>query len=166
MEKWYTILRILPIVAGAFLVLPLLEIPTFIKVGGMIGFLPTLLLIILTGMAGAYLLRQQGLATLSRFRGGLSSGQLPANEILEGMLVLVGGTLLILPGFLTDILGLLCLWPLTRQWIIKAFSQQTSRYVQKRAPQSTPYHFQYNSSQDSTPRTIEGEVIGRREDRR
>lgn len=105
---------IFPILAFLFLAVPLLEIFLFIQVGGWIGVWPTIGLVIVTAIAGAFLLRWQGLATLSRVRRALDQGQIPALEMLEGVLLVFGGALLLTPGFFTDAIGFACLLPLTR----------------------------------------------------
>lgn len=109
-----------PILALLFIAIPLLEIYLLIKVGSAIGALPTVLLVILTAIAGAALLRQQGLATMSRFQATVDRGELPASEMLEGVALLISGVLLLTPGFFTDALGLLGLLPPTRLALVRA----------------------------------------------
>lgn len=100
-----------------FVILPIVEMTILIKVGSIIGALNTIGLVLLTAMIGAAMLRQQGLATLMRANERLNSGELPAREVAEGILLAVGGALLITPGFVTDFAGLLCLVPITRRWL-------------------------------------------------
>jgi UPF0716 protein FxsA len=102
-----------------FLVFPFLELALLIKVGGVIGVLPTLLLLIVSAVLGSTLLRVAGLATALRAREKLARGEAPEREMLEGMLVALGGGLLILPGFISDVMGLLCLLPFTRRLILR-----------------------------------------------
>jgi UPF0716 protein FxsA len=97
-----------------FIVLPVAEIYVIIKVGEAIGVLPTIALLILDGFLGAALLRHQGRAAWRRFNEALAAGRAPAREALDGGLVIFGGAFLITPGFITDILGLLLLFPPTR----------------------------------------------------
>lgn len=78
---------------------------------------PTVLLVIGTGVWGAYLFHTEGLATWLRLQNTLARGELPTMELVEGPLVLVGGILLLTPGFLTDIAGLVCLMPQSRRWL-------------------------------------------------
>lgn len=94
-----------------FIGLPLLEIAVFIQVGGVIGVWPTIALTIATAMAGSLLLRAQGLAALLRARVQLDQGQLPAREMFNGVCLVLAGGLLVLPGFVTDALGLLLFFP-------------------------------------------------------
>ncbi|TGN39900.1 FxsA family protein [Marinobacter confluentis] len=100
-----------------FIVMPIVEMTILIKVGGMIGALNTIGLVLLTAIIGAALLRQQGLSTLLRANQRLNSGELPAREVAEGLILAVGGALLLTPGFVTDGIGFLCLMPGSRQWL-------------------------------------------------
>ncbi|WP_111497767.1 FxsA family protein [Marinobacter bohaiensis] len=100
-----------------FIALPIVEMVVLIKVGGIIGALNTVGLVLLTAVIGAALLRQQGLSTLFRANQRLNSGELPAREVAEGLILAVGGALLLTPGFVTDTVGFLCLLPFTRQWL-------------------------------------------------
>jgi len=103
-----------------FLVVPLVEIYLLIKVGGLIGALPTVFLVVFTAVLGAFLLRMQGLSTLARVQAALARGELPAMEILEGAVLLVAGALLLTPGFFTDTLGFLALVPNIRRAALRA----------------------------------------------
>ena len=85
-----------------------------IEVGGYIGALPTIALVMLTAVIGVVLLRIQGLATLTRGMGRLQRGELPAQELAEGLLLAMAGALLLTPGFVTDTVGFLLLFPPTR----------------------------------------------------
>jgi len=99
-----------------FIVMPIVEMTILIKVGTVIGALNTIGLVLLTAVIGAALLRQQGLATLLKANQRLNSGELPAKEVAEGLILAVGGALLLTPGFVTDTIGFLCLIPGTRHW--------------------------------------------------
>ena len=101
-----------------FLLFPIIELALLIKVGSAIGVLPTLLLVIGTAILGSVLLRVAGVATAWRAREKLARGELPEQEMLEGLLIAVGGGLLLLPGFISDILGVLCLTPFTRRLLV------------------------------------------------
>jgi len=100
-----------------FLIIPFIEIFLLLQVGGLIGVFPTVLLVVLTAVWGAALLRQQGFATWQRFQANLAQGALPAYEMIEGPILLVGGALLLTPGFFTDLLGFACLVPGLRRKI-------------------------------------------------
>ncbi|MDP6788603.1 MAG: FxsA family protein [Rhodospirillales bacterium] len=99
------------IVALAFIGMPILEIAVFIEVGGRIGLGPTMAVVVATALAGAALLRQQGLATLHRARHSLAEGRLPLTEVFDGLCLICAGALLLTPGFVTDGIGLLLFVP-------------------------------------------------------
>lgn len=109
-----------------FIVMPIAEMAILIKVGTLIGALNTVGLVLLTAVIGAALLRHQGLATLLRANQRLNSGELPAREVAEGLILAVGGALLLTPGFVTDGIGFLCLLPGSRHWLA---SQALKRMV-------------------------------------
>lgn len=110
--------RIFPFLMVIFLIVPIIEIYLLIQVGGIIGVLPTIGLVILTAVLGAALLRAQGLQTYLRFNQTLTEGRMPAKEIMEGVALLIGGALLLTPGFFTDAIGFICLLPFTRRGLI------------------------------------------------
>jgi UPF0716 protein FxsA len=116
-----------------FSVVPVIEIYLLIKVGKQIGALPTVALLLAISMTGAWLVRHQGFGILRRIQAELAQGRLPAAELLDGAMVLVGGVLLLTPGFFTDALGLLFLIPVTRN-IIK---QYAGLWLQRRLSQGT-----------------------------
>ncbi|KPZ20834.1 Phage T7 F exclusion suppressor FxsA [Pseudomonas coronafaciens pv. zizaniae] len=101
-----------------FLLFPVLELFLLVRVGMSIGFLWTFLLVVATSMLGLFVMRVAGFATALRARESLARGELPAQEMLEGLMVAVGGGLLLLPGFISDILGVICLLPITRRLLI------------------------------------------------
>lgn len=94
-----------------FLIVPFIEITLLLQVGGLIGIFPTVFLVVLTAVLGAWLLRKQGFVTWQRFQNSLAQGEIPAYEMIEGPILLVGGALLLTPGFFTDLLGFACLIP-------------------------------------------------------
>jgi len=98
----------------AFTFIPAVEIALFVRIGAVIGPFATFAIVIATGIAGASLARSQGVRVLMEIRQSLEAGRLPTDELAGGVLVLVGGTLLLTPGFLTDFFGLACLAPLSR----------------------------------------------------
>ncbi len=144
---------IFPLLVVLFFTVPLIEIYLFIKIGGAIGILPTMAMVVLTAVLGSFLLRAQGLATFKRFQANMARGQAPAMEIMEGMALLVGGALLLTPGFFTDTVGFLCLIPYTRQTLIRGLM---ARYA-TRFKQSAHIHTEWRTSQHSDSRVIEGE---------
>ena len=102
-----------------FVVMPVAEITLLIKVGQQIGALYTAALVVMTAFIGSLMLRQQGLSTLMRAQDRIQAGQLPLQEMLEGIFLAVGGALLITPGFITDVFGFLCLIPMTRKGLVR-----------------------------------------------
>ncbi|EGR0550842.1 membrane protein FxsA [Vibrio cholerae] len=115
-----------PILQFLFIAVPVIEIALFIQVGGVLGVWPTIALVLLTAIVGASLVRSQGLQTLLTVQQRLAQGQLPAQQILEGVMLAVAGVLLLTPGFFTDILGMLVLLPAPRAYFAK---QLMSRVV-------------------------------------
>ena len=99
------------VILALFIGIPLIEIYLFIEVGGWIGLWPTIALVILTAVIGTALLRQQGLATFARAQADLDEQRLPVRELFNGVCLLIGGLLLLTPGFLTDALGFSLLIP-------------------------------------------------------
>jgi UPF0716 protein FxsA len=97
-----------------FIVVPLVELYVIVQVAGALGIVPTLLLLLAVSLAGSWLVRREGLGIVGRARQVLSRGELPTVEIVNGMLVLLAGALLLTPGFVTDVVGLLLLIPFTR----------------------------------------------------
>ncbi|MFZ5943600.1 MAG: FxsA family protein [Bacillota bacterium] len=98
----------------AFTLIPLIELALLIKIGQLVGTLPTVFLVITTGGIGVFLARNQGLLVLNNIQQDLQDGIVPGNSLVEGLLVLIGSVLLITPGLLTDISGFLFLFPVTR----------------------------------------------------
>jgi UPF0716 protein FxsA len=99
----------------AFVFIPLIELYILIRAGQVIGLGPTIGLVLLTGVAGAWLARQQGLSIIVRIQTETARGEMPAATLIDGALVLVGGLLLLTPGFFTDCLGFSFLIPQTRE---------------------------------------------------
>ncbi len=103
----------------AFIVIPLIEITLLINVGSRIGAWYTVGLVLLSAFIGVNMLRYQGLSTLAKAKQRMDAGQLPAQEMVEGIILAVGGALLITPGFLTDAIGFCCLIPASRRAIAR-----------------------------------------------
>jgi UPF0716 protein FxsA len=110
-----------------FTVVPLLELYILIKIGGYIGAFPTVGLVVLTALLGFVLARFEGLRKLQQIKRSLSLGIVPAEEMLDGVLIFVGGVLLIIPGVLTDLFALILLIPYTRtifkRWLRRRFDR-------------------------------------------
>lgn len=108
-----------------FIAMPILEIGVLIRVGGWLGLWPTLLIVVLTAVLGTWMLRQQSAATMLQAQSRLQAGELPAQQIFEGLLLLVGGILLLTPGFVTDAFGFACLMPWSRRWMAGQIASRT-----------------------------------------
>ncbi len=98
----------------ALVVVPIVELYVLIQVGQALGVVPTLVLLVVMSLLGGYLLKREGTRTWRAFREALAAGRLPAQEVADGALVILGGALLLTPGFATDAFGLLCVLPPTR----------------------------------------------------
>ncbi|WP_420550973.1 FxsA family protein [Litorivicinus lipolyticus] len=129
-----------------FLVIPLVEVAILIQVGGLIGFWPTLGLVVLTAVIGAQLLKQQGRALLMAAQGRLERGELPLSELAQGLLVAVGGALLLTPGFATDAFGFACLLPGTRA----AMGNALKRWLEPRLVARAQFTAQSSSARPSS----------------
>jgi UPF0716 protein FxsA len=143
-------MRPAPVLFLLFLLVPILEIYVLIQVGHWIGALPTVLVVILTAALGAALARHQGLATLQRLQATLARGELPALELFEGVILLVGALLLLTPGFITDLAGFACLLPVTR----RGLALWAVRHVRIETPSRAA---RGGSSPHRHGRTLEGE---------
>lgn len=124
-----------------FIVVPAIEIYLLIKLGAIIGGFNTLLLVIATGIVGAALAKSQGLAILNTIQNKLSQGQLPTDQIINGLLVFGGGLLLLTPGILTDILGLSMVFPGTRFLWVASAKKWFEHAVKTGSVQFRSYHY-------------------------
>ncbi len=113
----------MPILFVLFIVVPILEIALLIQVGNIIGGWTTIAIVVITAILGTYMLRQQGLATLVKAQQRMGQGEMPAQQILEGIFLLIGGVLLLTPGFMTDAVGFTCLIPVSRAFLAKKLSK-------------------------------------------
>lgn len=148
------------------LLLPILEIAVMIQVGTWIGVGPTLLLLLAGGIAGSLLLKRQGLATLRRAQDSLDRGELPVGAVFAGFCVVAGAILLMIPGFLTDVVGILLLIPFLRdaagRWLLDRlrasgnFRVWTSQAgAPGTAPRSQVIDVEYSEVQPDAPRLDE-----------
>ncbi|WKE65029.1 FxsA family protein [Gallaecimonas kandeliae] len=97
-----------------FLIVPFIEISLLIKLGGIIGVVPTVALMVITAVIGARLVRQAGFATWAEAQRRLAAGEVPGQQICEGLLLLIAGVMLLTPGLLTDLAGIVLLVPSVR----------------------------------------------------
>jgi UPF0716 protein FxsA len=100
-----------------FIIVPIIEIAVIMQVGGLLGVWPTVAIVILTAWVGAKKVREQGLATLTSVQTKMAQGEMPNDEIIAGLMLLVAGVLLVTPGFVTDAFGLALLFPRVRMFI-------------------------------------------------
>lgn len=114
----------MPLLFAIFVAVPIVEIALFIQVGGWIGLWPTLAIVVLTAIAGTWLLRQQGLAALARLQGALNRLSDPSQPLAEGAMILFAGALLLTPGFFTDACGLALMVPGLRVAIYRALRRR------------------------------------------
>ena len=112
---------------AAFIVVPLIEIWVLIQVGQVIGPWWTILLLILDSLFGTWLIRREGARAWQALRVALESGRMPARELADGALILVGGTLMLTPGFVTDAFGILLILPFTRPVARRLLTQVVTR---------------------------------------
>ena len=101
-----------------FIVIPILEIYVLIRVGSYIGALETIGLVLFTAVLGLAMLRQQGFEALTSARMKLQQSEIPAEEMLTGFFLAIGGVLLVIPGFITDLFGFICLVPFSRKFLL------------------------------------------------
>lgn len=141
-----------------FIAVPVIELLLFIRIGGKIGLLPTFATIVITGILGAYLTKQQGLRTWRKFQSTSASGQLPANEAIDGLLILIAGAVLLTPGFLTDVVGFLLLVPFVRAAIRSQVTGKLKHKVQV-VKQGTPNPSATSPRSPSGERVATGRVI-------
>jgi UPF0716 protein FxsA len=113
----------------AFTVIPLVELYLLLLIGRHVGALPTVMLVLVTGLIGALLARKEGLRVVRRWQQSLARGRMPEEGILGGLLVLVGGVLLVTPGVLTDVVGFLLLLPPSRRWIARRVRRVLERRI-------------------------------------
>jgi UPF0716 protein FxsA len=115
-----------------FITIPFIELIILLDIGRNFGLIPTLVLIILTGIIGAYLAKMEGFRTITMIQSKLQTGELPADELIDGLIILIAGVVLITPGILTDTFGFLMLFRPTRsrfkQWLKDRFSGHVSMY--------------------------------------
>ena len=115
-----------------FVATPLIELAILVYLGSLIGALYTILIVVATGLLGAILARNQGLATLSKIRSSIKRGVLPSSDLFQVALILIGGLLLLTPGLITDLAGFAMLIPQTRDIVAKRLRKFIERKIQQR----------------------------------
>lgn len=137
-----------------FIVVPLIELVLLLRVGSNIGWVPTIAVIVVTGVIGAALTRRQGMQTLSKYQEALGQGRIPHQELLDGLLILIAGAVLLTPGFLTDATGFLLLIPSVRE----AIRNRLSRRIMEKTGNQSDAKTSGNTG-NNEPVEIEAEVI-------
>ncbi|AEJ06475.1 exclusion suppressor FxsA [Stutzerimonas stutzeri] len=145
-----------------FLLFPLAELFVLIKVGSSIGALATILLLVLSGIAGVLLLRLAGFATAWRARERLARGELPEREMLQGLMMAIGGGLLFLPGFISDLLALIVLFPPTRNFLFRQINRRMEAQMRRQRAFADDLQARANPQR---PNVIEGEWERRDQDK-
>lgn len=135
--------------------LPIAEVALLVTVGRQIGVLPTIGILLAEAVLGAWLVRREGSRAWTSLNQAMQSGRLPSGELADAALILVGGTLLTLPGFVTDVLGLVFLLPFTRPFARRVLGWLVARQVHRRLGVD-PAVLRAKMQPDST---IEGEVV-------
>src|SRR3954451_17731897 len=134
----------IPVLLLLFIVVPLLELYVILQVGDAIGVLPTIGLLIVDSVLGAMLMRSEGRRAWTRFNLAITEGRVPAREAIDGVLVVFGGALLLTPGFISDIFGLICLLPptraLVRRFLLARFAHRMTASMIRRVPGPGPRH--------------------------
>ena len=139
------------LVVLAFLVVPVVELYVIITVGQAIGVLPTVALLLADALLGAALFRREGRRAWQALRVALSAQRVPGREVADGALVVLGGALLVTPGFVTDVFGLLCLLPPTRAVLRRLLTGLATRHLLAGTTGPTPRR--------PTDEVIQGEIV-------
>lgn len=124
--------RVAAVLALLFFVVPVLELAVIIQVGAAIGVLNTIALLILSGVLGGWLMKREGLGVVRRIQRATAEGRVPGSELVDAFLILLGGALMLAPGFLTDLLGLSLMLPpvraVVRRVLRRRFEARIVRY--------------------------------------
>ncbi|SEA00381.1 FxsA family protein [Marinobacterium iners] len=148
-----------------FIIIPIIEITVLIQVGQAIGAWYTVGLVLLSAFIGVNMLRHQGLSTLARAQQRMDQGEVPGQEMAEGILLAVGGALLVTPGFVTDVIGFSCLIPAARRALIKPLIGRFTVVAATHRNQTEEMHVytadpdDYRTVEERDP--IEGEITHR-----
>ncbi|SIS79332.1 FxsA family protein [Neptunomonas antarctica] len=123
----------MPFLFLLFILIPIIEITVLINVGQAIGTWYTVGLVLLSAFVGVNMLRYQGLSTLARAQQRMKAGEMPGQEMVEGLVLAVGGALLITPGFVTDVIGFCCLVPFTRRALVTSLMKRFTVVAMKKS---------------------------------
>jgi UPF0716 protein FxsA len=144
-----------------FVVVPIAELAVIIQVGQLLGFWWTLALLIADSVLGSMLMRSQGRAAWRRFTGAVQAARPPAREVADGVLIIFGGALLLTPGFISDIFGLLFLLPPTRALIRRLFLRQVMSRITISLAAAPPRRRRPGGDVDGTAVEVDPERLGR-----
>jgi UPF0716 protein FxsA len=150
------------LLVAALVVVPIVELYVLLQVGQFLGVVPTLVLLVVMSLLGAYLLRREGARTWLALRRALAAGRLPAKEVADGGLVILGGALLLTPGFATDAFGLLCVLPPTRAVLRRLLTRTVARRLGGTGPLGAVAAEGLRSAgrrPSSRRRVVDGEVV-------
>lgn len=134
-----------------YLVFPIVEVYFLIKAGEHFGFWPIFSLVVLTAWIGSRLVKHEGFQVLTQLQQRMTQGQSPHREMLEGGVLLIGGLLLIAPGFITDSFGLLCLIPFSRRWMARRLEKWLLNKVKTGRVQVFTSHGNFGGSYSYSP---------------
>lgn len=113
----------------AFTLIPVLEIYLLIKIGHYLGAFDTVVVVIVTALLGASLARHEGIRTMVRVRESVNRGELPAEEMLDAVLIFIAGMVLLTPGFITDLAGIVILIPNARSWLKRRMRSKFEQWI-------------------------------------
>ncbi|WP_339770576.1 FxsA family protein [uncultured Paraglaciecola sp.] len=136
-----------------FVLIPIVEISLLISVGEQIGGWNTVAIVIATALIGSYIVRQQGLTTLINAQQKMQHGEIPGQEVAEGLLLVIAGVMLVTPGFVTDFIGFLFCLPMTRPLIAKGLLSKLQMQVVSQAQGG------FNAQQGSANRSANDDII-------
>ncbi len=145
------------ILIALFIVVPIVELYVIIQIGGLIGVWPTIALLFADALLGSLLLRHQGRGAWRRFNAALAERRFPGREVADGLLIAIGGTLLLTPGFVTDIVGLIFLIPPTRAIVRRLMRGYVGRrFIVVGAPRPTGFgaptrHYDFDATAEEIP---------------
>ena len=114
-----------------FTAIPIIELMLLLRINQYIGFGPTILLVFMTGVIGALLAKQQGREILQRIKRDMKQGQMPGDELVNGLCVLIGGALLLTPGIITDVAGFSLVIPSARQWLKQSIKRRMQQMIRE-----------------------------------
>ena len=143
-------------------VIPLVELALLLWINEQTSLAFTIGLVIVTGIVGAALARWQGVRTVMRIQQQMAAGQMPADAMLDGVLILLAAAVLVTPGILTDAVGFLLLLPPCRQWIKRIVRRRLETRMKASAQGATAYHFQWSAGGGASSKDWDDDVIDAR----